>query len=228
MTAFTPDTILGDIVTADPSATRVLDRFGIDYCCHGQRSVASACATSGISTKELLGALNAAKPAARPEWADLDDASLVTHILGTHHRFLWDEFPRMAALVDKVARVHGPNHAELLRVREAFHELRAGVEPHLRTEETVLFPEISERNGAAGRPITETLRAELQENLAEHDRAGELLAELRQLTGGYAVPPDACGSYRAMLAGLEEIEADLHMHVHKENNVLFKRVLASG
>jgi regulator of cell morphogenesis and NO signaling len=225
---FTPDTVLGDIVTADPSSTRILERFGIDYCCNGQRSVTDACATSDVDVDELLAALDAKEPGQRAAWADLDDAALIEHIVGTHHRFLWDEFPRLAALVDKVARVHGPNHSELARVQAAFHQLRNGVEPHLREEETVLFPEITERNGATERPISDQLRNGLDQNMVEHDRAGGLLAELRKLTDGYRIPADACASYQAMLSGLEEIESDLHIHVHKENNVLFPRVLASA
>ncbi len=228
MATFTSDTILGDIVTADPSSTRILERFGIDYCCNGQRSVADACATADVDVDELLAALHAGEPGQRADWADLDDAALIEHIVSTHHRFLWDEFPRMSALVDKVARVHGPNHSELARVREAFGQLRNGVEPHLRNEETVLFPEITKRSGDADSAISDELRNALRTNMAEHDRAGALLTELRQLTDGYTIPADACASHLAMLSGLAEIESDLHMHVHKENNVLFPRVLTSA
>ncbi|HEU0190166.1 MAG TPA: iron-sulfur cluster repair di-iron protein [Mycobacterium sp.] len=228
MAAFTSDMILGDIVTADPKTTRVLERFGIDYCCNGQRPVVDACATSNVDIDELLTALNTEAPGQRADWADLDDTALIAHIVSTHHRFLWDEFPRMAELVDKVARVHGPNHAELAQVRDTFHKLRGGIEPHLRTEETLLFPQISMLAAKPGTPVPDELRAELSENMTEHDRAGGLLAELRRLTDGYAIPADACASYTAMLSGLEEIESDLHLHVHKENNVLFPRVLASA
>lgn len=227
MTSYTSDTVVGDIVTADPSRTRILERFGIDYCCNGQRPLGDACTAAQIDAAELLAALNADEPGQRAGWADLDDPALIEHILASHHQFLWEEFPRLSALVDKVATVHGPNHAELARVREAFNELRQKVEPHLRTEETTLFPEILARNGAGG-PISAELRAALDENMTQHDRAGELLAELRQLTSGYTVPADACPTYTAMLAGLEEVESDLHMHVHKENNVLFARVLANN
>jgi regulator of cell morphogenesis and NO signaling len=225
--AFTSDQILGDIVTADPSTTRILSQFGIDFCCHGQRSLNDACAADGVDADELLAALNSSgAPTQRADWADFDDASLVAHIVSTHHRFLWDEFPRLAELVDKVARVHGPNHGELARVRELFHQLRGGMEPHLRTEETMLFPEISLHAGRPERPLSEEVRTELAENQQEHDNAGHLLAELRELTNGYAIPADACASYTAMLAGLADLESDIHLHVHKENNVLFPRVLA--
>ena len=63
--------------------------------------------------------------------------------------------------------------------------------------------------------------------LAEHDTAGDLLAQLRTLTGGYVVPDDGCASYQALYDGLAELEADTHLHVHKENNVLFPAVLAT-
>lgn len=228
MTTYTADTILGDIVTADPSRTRILDRFGIDYCCHGQRPIADACAQANIDVDEVLTALTSAEPGARERWADLGDAALIAHIIATHHQYLWDELPRMQTLVEKVARVHGPNHAELSQVRDVFTKLREAMEPHLREEETELFPEISKRDGAADQPISEELRTGLKSNMAEHDDAGELLAELRRLTADYVVPPDACGSYMAMLSGLDELESDLHMHVHKENNVLYPRVLAAG
>lgn len=229
MAAFTSDQILGDIVTADPSTTRILSRFGIDFCCHGQRTLADACAADGVEADALLAALNSSgEPAARADWADFDDTALIAHIVSTHHRFLWDEFPRLAELVDKVARVHGPNHGELARVRDLFHQLRAGMEPHLRTEETMLFPEISLHAGRPDRPLSDDVRSELTENQQEHDHAGHLLAELRELTDGYTIPADACASYTAMLAGLADLESDIHLHVHKENNVLFPRVLAGA
>ncbi|TAM71487.1 iron-sulfur cluster repair di-iron protein [Mycobacterium sp.] len=223
MATYTSETILGDVITADPSRTRILDRFGIDYCCHGQRPIGAACSEAQIDVDEVLTALNGEEPGPRADWADMADTVLIEHIIDTHHRFLWDEFPRMSALVDKVARVHGDNHPELGKVRNAFGELREKVEPHLRTEETTIFPELRTRGDAA---VSGELRTALEQNMKQHDIAGELLAELRELTSGYAVPSDACASYTAMLAGLEEIESDLHLHVHKENNVLFARALA--
>lgn len=224
---YTSDTLVGDVVTADPTRTRILERFGIDYCCNGRRSIADACTAASVDVGDLLAALGE-QPGRQGEWAGMDDIALIEHIIGSHHQFLWDEFPRLSAIVEKVARVHGPNHAELGRVRDAFEELRASIEPHLRTEETTLFPEVVALARATDPVLSDELRVALQDTITEHDHAGELLAELRQLTNGYQVPDDACPTYTAMLAGLAEIESDLHMHVHKENNVLFPRVLAGA
>ena len=61
--------------------------------------------------------------------------------------------------------------------------------------------------------------------LREHDRAGDLLDRLRALTGGYVPPADGCASYVAYYQALAEVEADTHLHVHKENNLLFPAVV---
>jgi regulator of cell morphogenesis and NO signaling len=152
---------------------------------------------------------------------------LVDHLEATHHRYLWTELPRLSALVSKVVRVHGERHPELRAVRRRFEVLRAELEPHLATEERVLFPIIRQvvtssasaalRRGSLGHPILVML--------AEHDRAGELLAGLRRLTDGFQPPADGCASYRACYAALADLEADIHLHVHKENNVLFPAIV---
>lgn len=53
-----------------------------------------------------------------------------------------------------------------------------------------------------------------------------MLKRLRQITGGYLVPDDTCASTRTLMAGLAALEADTHLHIHKENNYLFLEVLA--
>lgn len=60
---------------------------------------------------------------------------------------------------------------------------------------------------------------------AEHENAGDLLEELRQLTGDFVVPDDACASFRALWQGLEALEHSLHEHIHLENNILFPRAV---
>ena len=133
----------------------------------------------------------------------------------------------------KVVAAHGARHPELLEVRDCYEALRADLEPHLAKEERVLFPMIRE---LAGPPTDHQWAPVPQIPISrpvavmrhEHDRAGELLAELRRLTGGWALPADACASYRALYTALAELEADTHLHVHKENNILFPAVELLG
>jgi regulator of cell morphogenesis and NO signaling len=72
--------------------------------------------------------------------------------------------------------------------------------------------------GTVGNPIAVMV--------AEHETVGDELARLRELTGGYTPPADACNTFRGLYHGLAELERDTHEHIHVENNVLFPRAQA--
>jgi regulator of cell morphogenesis and NO signaling len=217
---------LGALVTATPAAARVLERYGLDYCCGGGTTLSAACVTAGVDEADVRRELADLEPDTSPEWASMGAGDLVDHIVATHHAYLHRELPRLAALAAKVAAVHGERHPELLEVRRTYDELHADLSPHLFKEERVLFPAVHELEHAATMPWFPfgTTAGPISMMLMEHDRAGELLERLRELTGGYEAPADGCASYHALYAGLAEIEADTHLHVHKENNVLFPMV----
>ena len=153
--------------------------------------------------------------------------ALVDHIETTHHRYLWDELPRVTALVDKIVSVHGERHPELTEIATCFAEVRADLEPHMAKEERVLFPMIRQLATASEVPTFHcgSLRNPIAVMLSEHDAVGDLLARLRLLTDGYTPPADGCATYVACFSAMAELEADTHLHIHKENNVLFPLVV---
>lgn len=219
---------LGAIVTSHPSLARELERRELDYCCGGAVTLGQACREAGLDAvlvaTELASSIGDEGPAS---WAHLDVDDLVAHLVETHHRYLWDELPRLQALLDTVVEVHGDRHPELHEVASCFGAIRADIEPHLVKEEQVLFPAIQQLAsspvaptfgfGSIGNPISAMLR--------DHDELGALLLDLRTSTNDYTAPDDGCASYRALFDGLAQLEADTHLHVHKENNVLFPRVV---
>lgn len=223
MTVIDPSVTLADLVTVHPELGRVLERRRLDFCCHGDRSLQDACAAAGLDAQEVVAELEAtAEAPSSVEWALLDAVDLVVHIDTVHHRYLWDEMPRLTELAAKVASVHGDRHPELHEVVRLYEALRADLEPHLVKEERVLFPMIAAL--AAGGSVAShcgTIQAPIGVMWNEHDRAGDLLAELRLRTDGYRVPDDGCASYRLLYAGLEDLEHDLHLHIMKENSRLF-------
>jgi regulator of cell morphogenesis and NO signaling len=219
---------LGALVAEIPARARVFDRLGLDYCCHGDRSLAEASRAAGLDPGTVVAALTAAEAAraTAPSDAGADPVALIDEIVSTHHEFLREELPAVEALAAKVAEVHGPRHPELAEVRDLVVTLRADLEPHMLKEERVLFPAVrllvgGHRTfgfGPVGNPIS-VMRL-------EHEQAGELLAGLRRVTGNYAVPADGCASYEALYRRLEHLEEDTHLHIHKENNVLFPTAIA--
>lgn len=219
---------LGELVAERPARARVLERAGIDYCCHGHRRLVDAATDAGLDPHAVADALAVVTDTAGVEVDRLDPVSLVAHIVDTHHAYLHEELPLLDALAAKVRDVHGGRHPELVEVARLVHEIRLDLEPHLAKEETVLFPAI--RDAAAGRSdfpfgsITDPVRV----MMVEHDRAGELLAELRAAAGDHAVPNDGCASYRSLYERLAHLEADTHRHIHLENNVLFPTVVGDG
>lgn len=217
-----PSMTLGEIVTLRPSLAVELERRGLDYCCHGGRSLADAAREAGLDAQVVadeLSATHADEPAA--EWASLGLTELVDHVVAVHHQYLWAELPRVTALVDKIVTVHGERHPELAEVQRLYDELRADLEPHLLQEEQELFPLIRRLAAAGDRTGSAEIAAQIDALAGEHETVGALLDELNRVTSGYTTPADGCATYAACYRALADIEADTHLHVHKENNVLF-------
>lgn len=227
MSALDTATPVGDWVTHHPQTARVLEELQIDYCCGGDKSLANVCEKQGLDANVVTSRLNDAiaqnADSTQPDWTKASPSELCDHIVTTHHAFLREELPRLTQLVEKVARVHGSNHPELDDVRVVYVELRAELESHMMKEEQVLFPAIQQLEQAASAPRFPfgTVASPIRMMEHEHDHAGDALRRIRELTANFTPPDDACNTYRVMLDGLQNLEADLHQHIHKENNILF-------
>jgi regulator of cell morphogenesis and NO signaling len=203
----------------------VFEELGSDYCCGGRVPLAEAGARRGLDPDEVRRRLDRADaaPASGSDWRAAPLGDLCHHIVTTHHDYLRRALPRIRELLAKLARVHGRRHPELVEALDLFGPFADDLALHMAKEEQVLFPLIRQMEAGVVPPSPRVLQPILVME-AEHDAAGEVLEELRRLTGGYAVPADGCNTYRAGMAALAELEADMHTHVHTENNILFPRV----
>jgi len=219
-----------------PEATRIFEKIGIDYCCGGDRSLEEACAASGLSVEEVLDSLELGEETARSKqtdrnWQTEPLAELVAHINTTHHKYTREEIARLCPLFDKVCSVHGKNHPELQQLRMVFQGLGQELSTHMMKEEMVLFPYIvrMEESVIEKEPVVPPPFGSVQNPVAmmmhEHDSAGDALRAMRQASTGYTPPGDACVSYQTLYKALAVFEADLHLHIHLENNILFPRAL---
>lgn len=231
MTAFASDSTVGQLVAERPSRSRLFQKLGIDFCCGGKKPLELVCREKGLDFRTVATLLEAED--ADDRGTDIDASAmpltaLCDHIEETHHGYLRAELPRLNAMVHKVAHVHGEHHPWMREVLEVLVVFTEELSSHMLKEEQVLFPII--RAIDAGRPGAAahcggTLANPIRAMEHEHDSAGDALARIRVLTSGFTPPEGACNTFRASLDGLRELEADMHQHVHKENNVLFPRAL---
>lgn len=234
MITLEPNKTVRDVVLENPEVTRVFEKVGIDYCCGGQRSLSDACASAGVTLDDLTQSLTLTRISrdVKTDFRTVSLTELIDHILNTHHVFTRTELERLHALMTKVCSEHGENHRELAQLQSFFNTLSAELEPHMMKEERVLFPYIMGVEEAVSNqrtfetPLFGTVTNPIRMMMFEHDNAGYLLKQMRQLTHDYTPPTDACMSYRALYQALDAFEKDLHQHIHLENNILFPRAAA--
>jgi regulator of cell morphogenesis and NO signaling len=224
-------TTIRDLAAGVPGATRVFESFGIDYCCGGNRTLADACEEASLQVEDLTRSLEEARRAPQSgygrDWRQESLTALAEYIIDTHHFFTRQQLDRLENLFNRVCSRHGENHPELFEAQKTFYQLKQDLIPHMLKEEQVLFPYITRMEEAAreGRAFPPsffgTVRNPVRMMMTEHDTAGDLLQKLRGITKGYTTPPDGCISFQTLYQALTAFEADLHQHIHLENNILF-------
>ena len=231
----TSETKVCDIAVEYPTAIPVLERFGIDYCCGGKHTLAEACTKRNLNLDPVLEELELQQrktetPEARWQKAPLKD--LADYIVSKHHAFTREQLKLIGDLMTKVEKRHGTDHPEVFEIGKVFAVTSSELTHHFGCEESTLFPYIAAvgtgqqpelpamANGSVEQPITRMI--------ADHDQAGEELRTLRGLTNNYTPPTAACPTWRALYRALEDLEKDLHQHIHLENNILFPRALAQS
>lgn len=231
MTTFHVNDTVGNIVRDYPALARLFEAAQVDYCCGGQRTLAEACAQRGIDVQAFLAQIEAETTTESTPELDLNALSLgelADHIERIHHAYLHNELPRLEQLVTKVAKVHCDKEPRLAEIKDLILAMAAHLTTHMGKEEQVLFPLIRRLESSATLPMSHcgSVANPIQQMELEHDEAGEVLAQLRQLTDDYTPPDWACNTYRALFEALHAFEQDMHQHVHKENNVLFPSAIA--
>ncbi len=194
----------------------------MDFCCQGSRTLREACERKGVNPDILVAELEQEgenKAPCENNPAELPPAELCDYIVETHHGFLVQELPRLHAMAARVAQVHGGHTPTLVEVHQVFHGMAQELVDHMHKEETILFPAIKAMS--SGEHATVHVEGPITVMMQEHEEAGAALARLRELTEGYQPPAEACNTYRALFAGLGDLEEDLHRHIHLENSVLF-------
>jgi regulator of cell morphogenesis and NO signaling len=230
--SFNRETKVKDIALSNPAARQVLEDAGLDYCCGGGKSLHDACLHTDVSAEEIVKRLHENSKNIRPNeanWLSAPLIDLTRHIREKHHRYVREAIVRVQTPLDKVGAKHQENHPEIADIQRLFAEVGREMIMHMQKEEQILFPYIdalekaNSAHGSVEPPFFQTVRNPIHVMMKEHDAAGELVKQIRKASLEYTTPADACTSYKALYQDLREFEADLHQHVHLENNILFPR-----
>ncbi len=230
------DISLAQIVNIDHRAASVFEKYHLDFCCNGKRTLAQACKEKNIDIDPIVQELNSTMSSTCSMKFNFDAMTLTQlsdYIVLTHHEYVKKEMPQMYLYLHRVASKHGQRHPEMIEVFNIFELLKDEMEQHMEKEELVLFPRIkmieNHTNGfdpmQGNRFSTAYLESPVMTMEEEHDHAGEIMDKIRNLTNNYTLPADACTTYKLCFASLQAFEADLHQHVHLENNILFPKAI---
>jgi regulator of cell morphogenesis and NO signaling len=225
---------LAQIVNSNHQAASVFEKYHLDFCCKGKRSLEQACSEQQLAISEVTADLKnifTKDNHVSIDFEKMDLIQLADYIVQTHHAYVKNEMPQIYAYLHKVSSKHGERHPELYKIFQTFSAVKEEMEGHMKKEELILFPRIKELEKLANNE-----NANLQLNITylqspitvmeqEHDHAGNLLNDIRILSNDYTPPQDACTTYRLSFAALKAFELDLHQHVHLENNILFPKAI---
>lgn len=232
MTVITLQSTVADIVTAVPKTSDLFRELRIDFCCGGKIPLEQAAAERALNPDMVLKRVAAVAEKevvyAEQQPASLETDDLIRYVQEKHHSFLREELPGLTPYVTKVANVHGDRHPHLLRVQELYRALKQELLEHTEDEDQHVFPLIQSFMEKPTAETAEKVKPHVMELEEEHEAAGAILKELRELTNGFNPPLDACGTYRLVYARLAKLEEDTFAHIHLENNVLFDRVRAAA
>ena len=223
---------LAQIVNDNHKAASVFEKYDLDFCCKGKRSLQEACIEKSLPVEKLLAELQAVSNSCEVpvDFRKMTLTQLADYIVSRHHAYVKTEMPQIFAYLQRVATKHGDRHPEMRKVFELFSAIKNEMEEHMDKEELILFPRIEAAEEGALEKRTANMnvlyvKGPIQVMEAEHEQAGQLMGEIRQLTSNYTPPADACTTYRLSFAALQAFETDLHQHVHLENNILFPKAI---
>ena len=225
---------LGDIVTKNFKAAGIFEKYNLDYCCGGGKTIEQACLENGTDPKviyseiEKIDSVKVEIPERIDDW-ELD--LIVDYIINHHHKFVRYMIPLISMHTEKVASAHGQNHPETKEVAKIFNAVYKELKQHMMKEEEILFPyikyitKVNKGEAKFEKPYFGRIGNPINMMELEHQSAGESMYKIRKLTNNYNPPSDACDAFKICLKELKEFEEDHHKHVHLENNVLFPKAV---
>lgn len=226
---------IGEYVAQDFRTAALFSKYGIDFCCKGNRTIEEVCEKKEVTPEDLLNQITeilATKNDSGIDFKSWPLDLLADYIEKTHHRYVEEKIPVLLQFLDKLCKVHGASHPELFEINELFKGCAGELTQHMKKEELILFPFIKKMVKATisdeliEQPHFGTVNNPIAMMMAEHEAEGDRFVKIATLTNNYTPPADACNTYKVTFSMLNDFEQDLHKHIHLENNILFPKAAA--
>ena len=226
--------IIGELVAKDYRTASVFKKYGIDFCCQGNRTINEACQKKNIDSESVVNDLDAIIQAQGENATDYKSWPLdllADYIEKKHHRYVVEKTAEILPYLDKICRVHGDRHPELFEINEHFNKTAGELAMHMKKEELILFPfvrklaQAKQEGSNVMAPPFGTVQNPIAAMMQEHTNEGDRFRKIEELSNNYTPPQDACNTYGVTLGLLKEFEQDLHLHIHLENNILFPKAI---
>lgn len=235
-TQLAPAPTVCEMVRSDYRLADVFKKWGINYCCGGNQTIAEACQRQGLDLTKLENELQTVQQGnsllrALP-FAEWPVDFLVDYITYVHHQYLKTTGPKLEHALAAFVKGHDAKYPHLREVHGLLKKLLTVATEQMQYEEETLFPYIRQvynavkRNESYGPLLIRTMRKSLAEETATlQPQLLHLLDELRSATHQYQFAPDACTNHQVLYHKLQEFDTDLVQHNHLENNILLPEVL---
>jgi regulator of cell morphogenesis and NO signaling len=219
---------IGFIVAQNIEAADIFNAYGIDYYAHGSRTVEDACIEENVPIVNLLEELWAINtPDAGHNFADMDLVRLSTYILRNHHKFAEQKVTFIKHLLNNLVALFGEEHPDLLLIKNAFDELSLYLTVHMKYEEFIVFPYIQKM--ARGRRhhlnTLQTIKRPILSMKEDHDHEVLALKTIADLIKHYHGGKTSDYAITTAFNAIRELEEDLKIHMHLENNLLFPKAM---
>ena len=222
---------VADTVTENIKTAHVFKKYGIDFCCGGGITIKKACEKHNVNFNLLVNELNDVENNVNfiNDYNGWELDFLIDFIVNTHHKYIEENIPLLKQYGAKVAKVHGQHYKELKEIESLIYSISDELTVHMKKEELILFPFIKKLlhahrdDNIIETPQFGTVDNPIKMMEEEHDDAGEAFRKISTLANNYSTPENACNTFKALYAKLEEFEENLHQHVHLENNILFPK-----
>lgn len=226
---------LAELAIHIPECIPLFEKYGFDFYQNGDQTLKEACDEKGLHFAEIDEELNELQKHSNHPYTieDMDLELLINSINGQHHD---NEAETLAAIHHAIQHLvaHSPDrpaHREVLRhIDKEFGELKEKLLSHCEKEDKLLFPQIRrllvlQKEKATVFQAAVSKTASLIKTLElEHTQSVGALRNIKSMLHHFETAPEVSQEYHQLMQDFKTFEADFHMHIHIENNVLFPKI----